>query len=76
MAAEIPSKWATETSPKGRLRGVVDEYGTVWDGEPGASNIIGDLIMRDDEETSWLYLKDTALSKWERLFALLRGEIE
>lgn len=58
MAAEIPSKWASETPPQGRLRGVVDEYGTIWDGEPGSSRRIGDLVTRDDEETAWLYLEE------------------
>lgn len=57
MPREIPGKWASETPPQGSLVGVVDEYGTVWEGEPGASRRIGDLVIRDDEETSWLYLE-------------------
>jgi hypothetical protein len=74
--SEVPGKWAKESPPTGRCVGVVDEYGTVWDGEPGASRIIGDLIVREDEETSWLYLTEgEPLSKLDRMFALLRGEI-
>lgn len=44
--------------PRGDLVGTVDEYGTVWDGEPGAqgSNPIGDLVMNDDGETGQLYI--------------------
>ena len=56
-AREIPAKWASEAPPQGRLVGVVDEYGTVWAGEPGESRRIGDLVVRDDEETSWLYIE-------------------
>lgn len=43
---------------RGDKVGVVDEYGSVWDGEPGAqeSKIIGDLVVRPDEETSDLHL--------------------
>lgn len=74
--SDVPGKWAIEGEPVGRLVGVVDEYGTVWDGEPGASRVVGDLVVRQDEETSWLYLKEgEPLSKWDRLFALLRGEL-
>jgi hypothetical protein len=69
---EIPAKWASET-PQGRLVGVVDEYGTVWAGEPGESKRIGDLVVRDDEETSWLYVEEE--SRWDKMFALLRREI-
>lgn len=55
---EIPGKWASESPPQGALCGVVDEYGTVWAGEPGTSEQIGELVIRDDEETSWLYLME------------------
>lgn len=47
----------TRDVPRGELAGIVDEYGTVWDGEPGVSNIIGDLVVRPDEETLELYLE-------------------
>lgn len=43
--------------------GIVDEYGTVWDGEPGASGSkrIGDLVPREnDQETATLYLREDA----------------
>lgn len=51
-----PPRTAT---PIGTLRGIADEYGTIWDGEPGAagSTIIGDLVIRADEETSEVYLR-------------------
>jgi hypothetical protein len=52
---------AHEPSIQGRHVGVVDEYGTVWAGEPGDSRVIGDLVPRDDE-TSTLYLR----RKWWR----------
>jgi hypothetical protein len=35
-----------------RLIGIADEYGTIWKGEPGASERIGDLVQRGDGETS------------------------
>lgn len=73
MTPEIPTIWTSETPPPGRRVGVVDEYGTVWTGEPGASQRIGELVMRDDEETSWLYVEEQ--SKWDKMFALLRGEL-
>ena len=48
----------SEPATVGRRVGVVDEYGTVWSGEPGTSKVIGDLIPRKrDEETSYLYLR-------------------
>ena len=37
--------------------GVVDEYGSVWSGDPGASELIGDLMIRADGETSELHLR-------------------
>lgn len=37
--------------------GIVDEYGTIWAGEPGASDRIGDLIPRKDEETWEVHLE-------------------
>lgn len=49
--------------PHGELVGIVDEYGTVWDGEPGVSNIIGDLVVRPDEETLELYLEGPAVGR-------------
>lgn len=57
---EFPRVHAISDEPaaEGRRVGVVDEYGTVWSGEPGVSQIIGDLIPRKrDEETSYLYLR-------------------
>jgi hypothetical protein len=33
------------------LVGIADEYGTIWRGEPGASERIGDLVQRADQET-------------------------
>lgn len=40
--------------------GIVDEYGTVWNGEPGESGSkrIGDLVPRENTETAVLYLVD------------------
>lgn len=41
--------------------GIVDEYGTVWDGEPGApgSKRIGDLVPREnDPDSATLYLTE------------------
>ena len=34
-----------------QLLGIADEYGTIWSGAPGASERVGDLIQRPDEET-------------------------
>lgn len=44
--------------PIGRLVGYLDEYGTIWSGEPGAvgSEAIGDLVPRSDEEVHLVYL--------------------
>lgn len=42
--------------PRGSLVGTMDEYGTIWDGEPGVSNIIGDLVSNDSDETCKVYL--------------------
>lgn len=46
------------TPPPGCI-GVADEYGTIWSGEPGAagSRRIGDLVLRYDEETSWVVIE-------------------
>lgn len=38
--------------------GVLDEYLSIWDGEPGASRRIGEGITRADEQTVELYLGD------------------
>lgn len=35
----------------GRLIGIADEYGTIWAGEPGTSERLGDLVQRGDGET-------------------------
>ena len=42
----------------GFLVGIADEYGTIWAGEPGASERAGDLIQRADEETFEIRLTD------------------
>jgi hypothetical protein len=34
-----------------RIIGIADEYGSIWSGEPGASDQIGDLVQRGDSET-------------------------
>jgi len=49
----------TQAEPHGEFVGTIDEYGTVWDGEPGAtdSRVIGDIIARKDGETFALYLE-------------------
>lgn len=46
------------SEPRGQRIGVVDEYGSIWDREPGApgSQIIGDLVPHADEETSDVFL--------------------
>ena len=31
--------------------GIADDYGTIWNGEPGSSEQIGDLVQRGDSET-------------------------
>ena len=41
----------TDQAKSGQLLGIADEYGTIWSGEPGASERVGDLIQRADEET-------------------------
>lgn len=62
------------SEPRGRLVGIVDEYGTVWSGEPGAtrdgSRPIGDLVVRDDDETGELYLEPVQLTESERRWLL------
>ena len=45
-----------------RLIGIADEYGTIWSGEPGASDRVGDLIQRPDEETCEVRLTGRAAS--------------
>lgn len=35
----------------GYLVGIADEYGTIWAAEPGASERVGDLVQRADQET-------------------------
>lgn len=32
--------------------GTVDEYGSIWSGDAGASEIVGDLVALDDETYS------------------------
>ena len=34
-----------------RIIGIADEYGSIWSGEPGVSDRIGDLVQRGDGET-------------------------
>lgn len=34
------------------LVGIADEFGTIWAGEPGVSERIGDLVTRSDGETA------------------------
>lgn len=46
----------------GHLLGIADEYGSIWTGEPGASERIGDLVQRPDEETFEIRLGETARS--------------
>lgn len=48
--------WDDSAPPKGKLVGVVDEYGTVWAGLAGQSKVIGDLIYNPDHEEAVLYL--------------------
>jgi hypothetical protein len=48
---------ADEQFPRGEFVGVMDEYGSIWSGEPGASEIIGDGVVRPDEETTAIYLR-------------------
>lgn len=36
--------------------GIADEYGTIWSGEPGSSERIGDLVQRGDSETFEVHL--------------------
>lgn len=45
--------------PHGEVAGIVDEYGTIWDGEPGADDsiVIGDIVPRNDQETFTLYIE-------------------
>lgn len=50
----------TQAEPRGSLVGTLDEYGTVWDGEPGASDVIGDLVSNDADETMAVYIQKGA----------------
>jgi hypothetical protein len=45
-----------------RLVGIADEYGTIWRGQPGASERIGDLVRRPDDETFEVRLGDAGRS--------------
>lgn len=44
--------------PIGVRVGIADEFGSIWDGEPGenGSKVIGDLVTRDDGETQVVYV--------------------
>lgn len=46
------------SDPQGEKIGVLDEYGTIWNGEPGSpgAQVIGDIVPRADEETYDVYL--------------------
>lgn len=61
QAAEAPElrQHEIERTPPPGCIGVADEYGTIWSGEPGAagSRRIGDLVLRYDEETSWVVIE-------------------
>lgn len=46
------------------LVGIADEYGTIWVGEPGASERLGDLVLRADEETSEVWIGEGTESTW------------
>jgi hypothetical protein len=56
MASEISQEGQERAKPVGIFVGIADEYGTIWDGEPGVSNIIGDIVVRADEETCEVYV--------------------
>lgn len=46
-----------ESKPRGEFVGVMDEYGTIWSGEPGTSKVIGDAVVRPrSEETMAIFL--------------------
>ena len=51
---------------QGHLVGIADEYGTIWAGEPGASERIGDLVQRGDEETFEVRLTTRSAMSYER----------
>lgn len=51
---------------RGWLLGIADEYGTIWEGEPGASERIGDLVQRGDSETFEVHLASRSPESYER----------
>lgn len=55
--SEEPTLKREPSPPRGELVGIMDEYGTIWSGEPGASEVIGDMVTRPDEETHEIYLE-------------------
>jgi len=50
----------------GHLVGIADEYGTIWAGEPRASERVGDLVQRGDEETFEVRLRSRSAVSYER----------
>lgn len=56
FAVSIGFGLVDEAKSGGGFIGYLDEYGTIWDGEPGASNRIGDAIQCADEETFEIWI--------------------
>lgn len=59
----------------GYLVGIADEYGTIWGGEPGASERLGGLIQRPDEETFEVRLATRSPESYEREIRSLEARL-
>jgi hypothetical protein len=59
----------------GHLVGIADEYGTIWAGEPGASERVGDLVQRADEETFEVRLATRSPESYEREIRSLEARL-
>ena len=77
MGAEIRPV-PTQAAPRGRYVGIADEYGTIWDGEPGAegSSVIGDITARSDGETLNVYIESRLEEGVDETIAVIFESLE
>lgn len=73
----MPPEKATDNNiaALGHLVGIADEYGSIWKGEPGASERIGDLVQRGDSETFEVRLTTRSPESYEREIRSLESRL-